>query len=124
MFRCSAIWSDALKKVLQERTQNRQYLCRDGKVYYMSLVGEDITTVTNAVNQGIDAYLEVCFVPDRGDSYSRQTPPGIAGKVSGPRLECYVSPESLVVLIRRLMESEKGLDLASSICDTLDIELI
>ena len=41
-------------------------------------------------------------------------------------LECKVSPESLPVLVRRLLESgdEEAESLASSICQTLDIELI
>jgi hypothetical protein len=94
--------------------------------YHMSLVAEDRQSVIVAVNQGIDAYFEACFVPDRGDSFSMQTPQGIRGKISGPRLECKVSPKSLPVLVRRLMESddEKAESLASDICQTLEIELI
>jgi hypothetical protein len=92
----------------------------------MSLVAEDHQKVIAAVNQGIDAYPEACFVPRRGDSFKFQTPKGIRGRISGPRLECKVSPESLPVLIRRLMESgdEQAESLASSICQTLEIELI
>ena len=92
----------------------------------MSLVAEDRQRVIAAVNQGIDAYLEACFVPGRGDSFSMQTPQGIRGKISGPRLECKVSPKSLPVLVRRLMESddERAESLASDICQTLEIELI
>jgi hypothetical protein len=94
--------------------------------YHMSLVAEDRQKVIAAVNQGIDAYLEACFVPGRGDSYRLQTPEGIRGKISGPRLECKVSPKSLPVLVRRLMESEdeQAESLASSMCQTLEIELI
>ena len=44
--------------------------------YHMSLVAEDRQKVIAAVNQGIDAYLEACYVPDRGDSFRLQTPPG------------------------------------------------
>ena len=94
--------------------------------YSMSLVGEDQPTVINAVNQGIDSHLEACYVPARGDSFRLQIPSGIRGRISGPRLECRVSAQSLPVLIRRLMESgdeQAGL-LASSICQTLEIELI
>jgi hypothetical protein len=92
----------------------------------MSLVAEDRQRVIAAVNQGIDAYLEVCFVPGRGDSFRLKTPPGIRGRISGARLECKVSPKSLPVLVRRLLESndERAESLASDICQTLAIELI
>ena len=94
--------------------------------YHMSLVAEDRQKVIAAVNQGIDAYLEACFVPSRGDSFRFETLQDIRGKISGPRLECKVSPKSLPVLVRRLMESddEKAQSLASDICQTLKIELI
>jgi len=93
--------------------------------YHMSLVAEDRQKVIAAVNQCIDAYLEACF-PERGDSFRLETPQSIRGKISGPRLECKVSPKSLPVLVRRLMESddEKAESLASDICQTLKIELI
>lgn len=92
----------------------------------MSLVAEGRQNVIAAVNQGIDAYLEACFVPGRGDSFRLETPQGIGGKISGPRLECKVSPKSLPVLVRRLIESddERAESLASDICQTLAIELI
>ncbi len=92
----------------------------------MSLVGEDRQVIIAAVNQGIDSHLEACFVPARGDNFRLRTPPGIRSKISGPRLECRVSPESLPVLVRRLLESddERAVSLASSICETLSIELI
>ena len=94
--------------------------------YHMSLVAEDRQKVIAAVNQGIDAYLEACYVPARGDSFRLQTPPRIRGRISGPRLECKVSPKSLPVLVRRLMESgdEQAESLASSMCQTLGIELV
>ena len=84
--------------------------------YSMSLVGDDADVCKECVNEGIDGYLEACFVPERGDSYT----------INGHRLNCVVSPESLVVLIRRLLESsnENGASLVSGICSTLDIELI
>jgi len=94
--------------------------------YPMCLVGEDRHAVIAAVNQGIDAHLEACFVPSRGDRFQMRSPPGIRGRISGPRLECRVSPQSLPVLLRRLLESggETAESLASSICQTLNIELI
>ena len=105
--------------------------------YTMSLVGEDAEAVVQAVNQGIDSHLEACFVPDRGDRYSREERSFTATE-DGPRwktgdkvvhtvtLGCSVSPQSLPVLIRRLLESEleAGPSLASSICESLEIELI
>ena len=92
--------------------------------FTMSLVGEDRAKVIAAINQGIDAHLEACFVPARGDQYYMRMPPGIHGRVSGPRLECRVSPTSLPVLVRRLLESEDDAaeSLASAICSTLQIE--
>jgi hypothetical protein len=92
----------------------------------MSLAAEDRQSVIAAVSQGIDSHLEACFVPGRGDSFRLETPPGIRGKISGPRLECKVSPKSLPVLVRRLMESddERAESLATDICQTLEIELI
>jgi hypothetical protein len=72
----------------------------------MSLVGEEAKVVQEVVNQGIDAHLQACFIPDRGDKY----------KHSGSRLECEVSGESLAVLLRRLTEKEYGPD---SECESL-----
>ena len=111
-------WSDKLHAAIAQAAPRRGYP--------MSLVGEDRHAVIAAVNQGIDAHLEACFVPARGDRFRMQTPPGIRGRISGPRLECRVSPQSLPVLLRRLLESgdETAESLASGICQTLDIELI
>jgi hypothetical protein len=90
----------------------------------MSLVGKAIGAVEQAVNIGIDSYLEACFVPDRGDYYKEDT----RGN-GGPRtLECKVSPESLPVLLRRLYEElpdsplgDAGASLASDILNTIGI---
>jgi hypothetical protein len=114
----SFIWTDKLGVAIGKAAPKAGY--------HMSLVAEDRQKVIAAVNQGIDAYLEACYVPGRGDSFRLQTPPGIRGRISGPRLECKVSPKSLPVLIRRLMESgdEQAESLASSMCQTLEIELI
>ncbi len=114
----SAMWTDELGLAIAQAAP------KDG--YSMSLVGEDRQTIMAVVNQGIDGHLEACFVPDRGDSYEFKTPEGIAGQISGPRLECRVSPESLPVLVRRLMETgeDEAEMLASSICQTLEIELV
>jgi hypothetical protein len=43
---------------------------RGGKPFTMSLTDtEEIQAVIQAVNQGIDAHLEACFCPERGDRY-------------------------------------------------------
>ena len=80
----------------------------NGEPFTMSLVEEDeIRAVVLAVNQGIDAHLEACFCPDRGDEYEGGKRK--AGKLVLCRtLECTVSPESLPVLLRRLCESDLG----------------
>ena len=80
----------------------------NGAPFTMSLVEEDeIRAVVLAVNQGIDAHLEACFCPDRGDEYEGGKRK--AGKLVLCRtLECTVSPESLPVLLRRLCESDLG----------------
>lgn len=91
-----------------------------GEAYPMSIVGEEIDVVMQVVNQGIDAHLEACFCPDRGDKFEHGE--RRAGKVLVTRtLECVVSPESMPVLLRRLFESgeERGESLASCILDTL-----
>jgi hypothetical protein len=103
----SAIWTEQLGKVILDKAPT---------IYPMELVNNDALTCMNAVNQGIDARLQACYVPARGDNYT----------VHGNRLICKVSKESLPVLVRRLMESgnEHAESLASSICETLGIELI
>ena len=72
--------------------------------YTMSLTDTtEIRAVVEAVNQGIDAHLEACFCPDRGDRYEGGQ--RMAGKLVLCRsLDCTVSPESLPVLLRRLFE--------------------
>jgi hypothetical protein len=76
--------------------------------FTMSLTDQDeIRAVIEAVNEGIDAHLQACYCPDRGDRYEGGKRK--AGKLTLCRtLDCSVSPESLPVLIRRLCESELG----------------
>lgn len=78
--------------------------------FTMSLTDTDeIKAVIEAVNEGIDAHLEACYCPERGDRYEGGQRK--AGKLVLCRtLECIVSPESLPVLLRRLCESEMGGD--------------
>ena len=82
----------------------------NGEPFAMSLTDEDeIRAVIEAVNEGIDAHLEACYCPDRGDRYEGGNRK--AGKLVLCRtLECSISPESLPVLLRRLCESELGGD--------------
>jgi hypothetical protein len=80
----------------------------NGEPFTMSLTDSDeIKAVIAAVNEGIDAHLEGCYCPTRGDRYE-------GGKRRAGRLvlcrtlECVVSVESLPVLLRRLCESDLG----------------
>lgn len=107
----SAIWSDELAAAIR---------AAQTEPYTMSLVGDDARAVEDAVNQGIDAHLEACFMPDRGDSYAHKTDESWGIR----RLHCSVSQESLPVLVRRLMEAGDESGIASGICETLDIELV
>lgn len=70
---------------------------------------DEIKAVIAAVNEGIDAHLEACYCPERGDRYEGGTRK--AGRlVLCCTLDCHVSPTSLPVLLRRLCESEFGGD--------------
>lgn len=95
----------------------------NGEPFTMSLTDSDaINAVITAVNQGIDAHLEACYCPDRGDRYDGGTRK--AGKLILCRaLDCVVSRKSLPVLLRRLCElgSEGGMGLASDILTVLGI---
>jgi len=99
-----------LKKVfLYSEIEEAVKALKYGK-YTMSMVGGDAEAVRNAVNQGIDAYLEACFIPSKGDEY----------KQVGHRLDCIVSPSSMATLIRRLLEGNEDAELlACNILDTL-----
>lgn len=79
-----------------------------GRPYHMSLTSDrEINAVMYAVNQGIDAHLEACFVPDRGDSY-KHGQRKVGDRVLCNELVCVVSVISLPVLLRRLSEPEDG----------------
>lgn len=111
--RFSAMWSEKLGEAIKRIAHS---LLAEDEPYTMSLVGEDRRACILAVNQGIDSHLEACNVPDRGDSF----------KDTGSRFICVISPDSLAVLVRRLLENgrDNEMSLASAICDTLGIELI
>lgn len=110
--RFSAMWTEQLSKAILKEAPDH---------YKMDLVYSEAQAVCNAVNQGIDAHLEACFCPDRGDKHTvRDT------RFTGRRNVFEFSRESLPVLVRRLMESgdERSELLASDICQTIGIELV
>lgn len=89
--------------------------------YTMELAFDDGILVMRLVNIGIDSHLEACFIKERGDDYNWRQ-----GRLIGSKLDCTVSPESMLVLLRRLEEqgSDEALALRSDILTTLDIEEI
>ncbi len=124
----SAYWSDKLGDLIRIRAP---------EFFTGSLVGDEATAVRRAVNRGVDAHLEACYVPDRADSYDADErffiaqEDGVLWKrgdrvVHTRALAIKVSRESLPVLVRRLMEGgdDAGQSLASCICDGLNIELV
>lgn len=124
----SFYWSVVLGQLIKDRAP---------EFFTGSIVGEQIEAVRAAVNQGIDAYLQACYVPDRGDVYDANDRYIVAQEntkfwkkgdkvVHTHALNIRVSRESLPVLVRRLMESEDeaAQSLASDICDSLNIELV
>jgi len=116
--------------------QIRQAMADEGLTHYsMSLVGDDIQAVIDAVNIGIDACLTACNCPERKDSYQHGDRSITATSDAkhwqagdklqlAQTLECSVSAESLPVLLRRLDESdsEEAWSLRSAILSTLNID--
>ena len=114
----------------------RQAMAEKGIEHYsMSLVGEDVQAVIDAVNIGIDAHLTACNCPERGDSYQHGDRSITATSdtehwKAGDRLqlaqtlECRVSTASLPVLLRHLDDddSEAAWSLRGAILSTLGIE--
>lgn len=87
----------------------------DGEHFPMSLVRNEAQAVYLAVNIGIDSRLQICNCPERGDSFDIEqrkikAGPNMKHFVEGDdivlanTLSCSVSPESLCVLIRRLVD--------------------
>jgi len=91
----------------------------DGEPFKMSLTGDDEVAVMEAVNQGIDSHLEVCYTPDYGDSYEKEERRTKSGKVHTVALSCTVSEESLPVLLRRLFENGDESGIGGSILMSL-----
>jgi hypothetical protein len=95
--------------------------CKGGLYAISAPRGSSLSAaIESAVNQGIDAHLEACFVPgERGDRF----------EWIGGRLECKVSAKSLPVLLRRLQEmadagklAEDDETIVSDILGTLGME--
>lgn len=88
--------------------------CKDQPPYDMEfhVNSDDFKSFKAAVNQGIDSHLEAIQFTQFSGQYGRA---GFA-----------VDRETLYVLIRRLMESgdENAESLASTICETIGIELV
>lgn len=68
--------------------------------------------ILRVVNQGIDARLEACYIPDRGDWYA-------AGG-----LAFVISPESFPVFLRRLVEIEVEETEDAEILSTLYLDVL
>ena len=101
----SAYWSAALGEIIAFR-------CSKPYPIECHAPSEDYKSIAAAVNQGIDAHLDgILFKQSPGDH---------------GRTRFVFEPQSMPVLVRRLMESheEHAESLASSICETLDIELV
>jgi len=91
----------------------------DGKPYWMGLTGNDATLMVGVVNEGIDSHLEA--VTESEFHWERE--------MVCHRLMCSVSPHSMWVVLRRLLERDaKGDDeaglLRTDILTTLEIEEI
>jgi len=108
-------WGETPIEVIRERLPES---------YPMQLAGEDAEVVQRLVNQGIDAHLEACFIPDRGDSYAWEEHKLDSGTVIAVKLHCSVSAESMLVLLRRMEEDEtpEADSLRVAILSTLNIE--
>lgn len=82
--------------------------------YWMRPTDDDNALIMAAVNQGIDSRLEAGYLHARGDRYQWRN----------SRIEWHLSPESLPVLLRRLLETEEehACSLASAIINSLDLD--
>lgn len=101
----SFIWSDKLGAAIAKASREPYPI----ECHYNS---EDFNSILYAVNQGIDSHLQALHFTQGAGEYGR--------------VKLTFTPESMPVLVRRLMESadEESQQLASSICGTLGIELI
>ena len=98
----------------------------NGENYTMSLVGMDARAVVTAVNIGIDARLQAVFGEFHGGERSIVATSDTDYWKSGDKLvlartlECSVEPESVPVLVRRLLEELEWCD--DENCDGEDCE--
>lgn len=101
------MWSDKLGEAIKSAALAMD---RDFDISAMAR-SADFESIKNAINQGIDSHLEAV----------RFTQSDSCG-----RFYLHITPETLHVLVRRLMEAsdENSDSLASGICETLGIELI
>lgn len=103
--RFSAYWTEALGAEIKARVPDSYPIeCHSHS--------EDFAALQSAVNQGIDAHLEAIFFSQGAGDHGRV------------RLD--LEPRSVPVLVRRLLESgdDAAQSLASSICETLNIDLV
>lgn len=103
----------------------RSYCCEQCYESHRNPVGDAAQAVKDAVNQGIDAYLEVCYAPVWGDKYEVKDKM-VGDTLLARKLHCKVSKNSLPVLLRRLYETEGELqeeacNLANDILSTLGL---
>jgi len=101
----SACWSDQLGEAIKAASTEPY----PAECHYRS---EDFESFEHAINQGIDSHLEAVV-------YTQSV--GTCG-----RCRIVIEPQTVHVLVRRLLESGEDNDasLASSICETLGIELV
>jgi len=100
----SAMWNDKLREAIDKRSL---------EPYPMEFHrGQEWDAIVKAINQGIDSHLQAVEFKQSIGEHGRN--------------KIVVSPATLSVLVRRLVESqdETAESLASSICGTLEIELI
>lgn len=102
------MWSVQLGQAIKAAAMAQ---CPDGYPVEMPH-GYEFDLLCEAINQGIDSHLEAVQFTEFSGSYGKR----------GFKF----NPETLSVLVRRLMESDndEAQSLASGICETLNIELI
>ncbi len=113
----SAYWTDKLGEEIKKRAIEQ---CPDG--YEISTSNaKTFEAIRDAWNLGIDSHVEA--ITERSSCNVRAEG---SRRMSRCVADIIIHPEELHVLVRRLMESgdERAEDLASSICSTLEIELI
>jgi hypothetical protein len=101
----SCYWSESLGEAISEASREPYPIeCHEGS--------QDFQSLERATAQGIDSHLEAIRFSEFKGGHGRRG--------------FMIEPQSVAVLVRRLLESgeESDMTLASSICETLGIELI